>query len=357
MNSKSRVEIPGESAAQIEFESDRTCCVCWTENKPYQIHHIDDDPSNNAPENLAVLCFDCHYKTQLHGGFARKLDAFQVRKYREEWIRRVAAKRDKDHGPSNQLSWKRVEKRPVNILKMEEKNDEDRYSFEAEYPQLNNDGPVSYAEVNLCIAAFVTRAIQLFRVEAIERSKDKARIRSTGTDAAVWDSMAISHRISLFSKQLLSMEFVEWSYYAGAAHPSTQTRTLNFQLSPPLQIGPTEMFGDSDEYVRVLSQYCTSELLRLASHSGDLELEKYEEDRIISGAAPKASNYEHLVFEGRGIRVYFNESLISARADGRSEIHVPVDWCAPVLTPRMRELLGIRHFQINNGSEMVDCFE
>jgi len=58
-----------------------------------QIHHIDDDPSNNGEENLAVLCLECHNDTQKRGGFARKLDAHQVVRYRDDWHQRVRTRR------------------------------------------------------------------------------------------------------------------------------------------------------------------------------------------------------------------------------------------------------------------------
>jgi hypothetical protein len=58
-----------------------------------QIHHIDDDPSNNEIRNLAPLCFDCHSETQIKGGFGRKLDADQVYLYRDDWVRFVFQQR------------------------------------------------------------------------------------------------------------------------------------------------------------------------------------------------------------------------------------------------------------------------
>jgi hypothetical protein len=58
--------------------------------KPVQIHHIDDNPANNTPENLAVLCLECHRETQIRGGFDRKLDAAQVVLYRDHWLATVA---------------------------------------------------------------------------------------------------------------------------------------------------------------------------------------------------------------------------------------------------------------------------
>jgi len=50
------------------------------------MHHIDGDPSNNAPENLAVMCtLPCHEKTKIKGGSGRELTPDQVRIYKQEW--------------------------------------------------------------------------------------------------------------------------------------------------------------------------------------------------------------------------------------------------------------------------------
>jgi hypothetical protein len=85
-----RVNISDDLAVEILFRHDRACCVCQERGKPVQIHHIDEDPSNNNEENLAVLCLECHDDTQIKGGFGRKLGAAQVTKYRDEWVRRIS---------------------------------------------------------------------------------------------------------------------------------------------------------------------------------------------------------------------------------------------------------------------------
>ena len=90
---KQREPIRSALAARVLFLSDRTCCVCRTPGKPVQIHHIDEDPSNNSSDNLAVLCFDCHRDTQIRGGFDRKLDGDQVVLYRDDWHRLVMQQR------------------------------------------------------------------------------------------------------------------------------------------------------------------------------------------------------------------------------------------------------------------------
>lgn len=75
---KHRIPIPVDLATKVLFAADRTCCVCSERGKETQIHHIDENPSNNVFENLAVLCFECHNKTQIKGGFGRKLSSSLV---------------------------------------------------------------------------------------------------------------------------------------------------------------------------------------------------------------------------------------------------------------------------------------
>lgn len=91
---KIRTPIPADISAEVMFNSDRTCCVCRERGKAVQIHHIDENPSNNSLANLSVLCLQCHNDTQVKGGFGRKLNAPLVIKYRDEWIARVARRRD-----------------------------------------------------------------------------------------------------------------------------------------------------------------------------------------------------------------------------------------------------------------------
>jgi hypothetical protein len=91
---KVRIPIPDDVASLVLFNSDRTCCVCRRDGLVVQLHHIDEDPSNNAPENLAALCFQCHDDTQIKGGFGRKLDSHQVLRYRDDWHNSVQAQRE-----------------------------------------------------------------------------------------------------------------------------------------------------------------------------------------------------------------------------------------------------------------------
>ena len=91
--SKIRKPIQPDLAAEVLYLSDNTCCVCKERGKSVQIHHIDEDPSHNVFENLACLCFECHNKTQIKGGFGRKLTSEVISKYRDEWLIDVKERR------------------------------------------------------------------------------------------------------------------------------------------------------------------------------------------------------------------------------------------------------------------------
>jgi len=91
---KDRVTIPSDVAARVLFASDNTCCVCREPGRAVQLHHIDEDPGNNDPDNLCVLCLLCHDQTQTKGGFGRKLNASAVIQYRDDWLPRIVTRRD-----------------------------------------------------------------------------------------------------------------------------------------------------------------------------------------------------------------------------------------------------------------------
>jgi 5-methylcytosine-specific restriction endonuclease McrA len=88
-----RTTIPDEIAAEVLYQHDRVCCVCNEPGKAVQIHHIDKDPNNHAPENLAALCLQHHDEAHITGGFGRKLRAVDIIKHRDEWTRRVRERR------------------------------------------------------------------------------------------------------------------------------------------------------------------------------------------------------------------------------------------------------------------------
>ena len=87
-----RKKISSALALKVEFASDRTCCYCRIPGKPIQIAHIDDNPSNNSFDNLAILCLDHHDEAHRKGGLGRNLTPEIVRLYNQTWRELVKGK-------------------------------------------------------------------------------------------------------------------------------------------------------------------------------------------------------------------------------------------------------------------------
>jgi uncharacterized protein DUF3298 len=335
MTKKERVEIPAEVAARVLFLSDRTCCVCRVVRKPVQIHHMDEDPNNCIEENLAVLCFDCHRDTQIRGGFDRKLDASQIVLYRLDWYDIVDRRR---HGPESVLDVRPVSPMPqgltqvhfqgkvvrLSYVQMTEKEEEHRYSFNAEYPEISPNELTSASEVNLSITAFVVRTLQRFRAEAIARSDEKKETASRMPKAPIWDDLSISFDVILFCDDLLALEFRLQSYVALAVHPNSNTKTMNFLLRPyasPLEF--QDLFLPDSKYLQFVSDYCIANLHSQLPDTLRVDYPNKKDSWIVQGAAPRIQNFEHFLVTGDGLRIIFDAYQVGSYAEGRREVFIP----------------------------------
>jgi hypothetical protein len=99
---KQRTRIPDDLAARVLFASDRTCCVCRREQKVI-LHHIDKDPANNAFENLATMCLNCHSEAHASETLVRPLTPELIRQYNADWRRLVQLRLRTPPGPHGEL--------------------------------------------------------------------------------------------------------------------------------------------------------------------------------------------------------------------------------------------------------------
>lgn len=353
MARKERNEIPAEVAARVLFLSDRTCCVCREQRKPIQIHHLDEDPSNSAEQNLAVMCFDCHHDTQIRGGFGRQLNAHQILLYRQDWHEIVDRRRHGAealtapplYGGSSVPGIVEVslQKKPVhlNYLQLTEKDEENRYFFTADYPQLSPEDSTAATETNVAITAFVTRELQLFRAHALATSESKAEMdRRPAPHPLCWDDLRISHSVAAFADDLLGLELRLFGYWAGAAHPNHRTQTFNFLFQHSLQLELADLFQPGSNYLDALSQYCVSDLH--AHQTPVLKSQRTGETDawILKGAGPQDCNFEKFLLVKGGLRIFFDPYWVSSYAEGRREVFMPLSELRDVLKDPIGKLLS-----------------
>jgi hypothetical protein len=342
LTKKLRANVPRDVATEVLFLSDRTCCVC-RERKPVQIHHIDENPSNCDPDNLAVLCLDCHHQTQSKGGFDRKLDAHLVRRYREDWISSVAAKRAAALSPSRVR--KTTDPRGIRYTTLQESSEEDRYWFSASFIEVETADPQSDAETNLLINAAVLDRLQRFRAGARDRIKWKQDCDRFGDGPEPRsDQMQIDHEVVMFTEDMLSLRLETYQYNVGAAHGNDWTVALNFRLRPSLRLEPAFLFRPHQNYAERLSEICVPRLKKQQREKwagwGGAHPGTEQDDWIGRGASPDAANFKTLLLQRGAVRVVFDNYQVASFSEGRYEIVIERGVLADQLDPDIYALLG-----------------
>lgn len=82
---KLRIEIPERISSTLLFLNRHRCCICREPRKPVQIHHIDENPSNNNMRNLAVLCVECHSTVSGNQGFGKNYSKKEIGLFKKDW--------------------------------------------------------------------------------------------------------------------------------------------------------------------------------------------------------------------------------------------------------------------------------
>jgi hypothetical protein len=268
------------------------------------------------------------------------LDAAQVTLYRADWVKRVEAKREREHGPKLPATVGAI--RALRYLQTSEKNEEYSYEFKADYVLVESGEPAADMETNLCINSFVTSQLQRFRADAMT---NRAQIEKIGS-LPFRSSLAISHTVPLFLPEVLSLEFQLWRYHVGAAHPNMSTKTLAFRLHPSVPLQLEDVFNRSTKYLEALSNYCVNDLRKqkmLRWHNPKErrdDLESMQDGWIMSGAGPESRNFEKFSFRNYGVVFHFDPYQAGCYAEGKYEVFVTAYELRPIINKEIASLLG-----------------
>lgn len=85
----SRPKVPKSVQNDVLTNSRRRCCICFGLNgdldiKKGQIAHLDHNPENNAPDNLAFLCLDHHDEYDSKSSQTKSILDTEVKTYRAD---------------------------------------------------------------------------------------------------------------------------------------------------------------------------------------------------------------------------------------------------------------------------------
>jgi len=86
---KTRKPIPESLKINILYKSAYTCCICRDAKAPTEIHHIDQNPSNNIEDNLVVLCRNHHAIAHTKSDLSNNLTPNRLFEAKLQWQKEV----------------------------------------------------------------------------------------------------------------------------------------------------------------------------------------------------------------------------------------------------------------------------
>ena len=128
------------------------------------------------------------------------------------------------------------------------------------------------------------------------------------------------------AQKILTVNFSEYSYSAGAAHGNSASSSATFSLEKGNMIGLSDLFKPNSTYLQKMSDYCAKELSSAADDAMVLEGKEAVDaakEAIKEGTSPKAENFKCFNIGEEGIKVTFNPYQVGSYADGASEVTVP----------------------------------
>jgi len=208
---------------------------------------------------------------------------------------------------------------------IKEANKQKRYTIDAEYPQI--EGDARFDGFNREARSLVTKDVAAFNAGQTSEESDSGSDTPADTQ---YSSLGIGYEIRLATDDLISIEFSEGTYEAGAAHGNSVTTVLNYDVRNGKKLALADLFNPKSNYLTVISAYCIKELKDRSKKENDSML---SDDLIQSGASPRADNYRAWSITKKGLWITFDPYQVAAYAAGPQNVLVPYSALKDIIKP------------------------
>jgi hypothetical protein len=206
-----------------------------------------------------------------------------------------------------------------------EANKELRYSLDAEYPQI--DGDARFDKFNRESRGMITKDVAAFKSAEGEASDEDGELPSE-TQTSTLD---ISYQVRFATDDLISIEFHQGQYSRGAAHGSSFTAVLNYDVKNGKKLALADLFNPKSNYLNVISAYCLKDLKEQRKKQGEGSM--LQDEMIESGASARGDNYEAWTITRKGLWITFDPYQVAAYAGGPQHVLVPYSALKGVIKP------------------------
>ncbi|MEK7072863.1 MAG: DUF3298 domain-containing protein [Patescibacteria group bacterium] len=157
------------------------------------------------------------------------------------------------------------------------------------------------------------------------------------TDAGAPDPLGskstidIEATMAFLAPEIVSVRYEASVYSAGAAHPNSFYKTLNWDIIHARDIQTDDLFVNEADWISRFSTLAIADLERQFSGAGD-DFEALSTD-IRQGAGPRAENFAAWTMDRDGITLHFEPYQVAAYAAGPQHVEIPWRELAALLDP------------------------
>ncbi len=196
----------------------------------------------------------------------------------------------------------------------EEKGENPVYTAKAEIPTLQGSDDPRVTKFNDEMTGLTAQEIGLF--------KDNARMVIVPAGGAGSEFDMKFTQVSA-PGNILSLKIQVYTYIAGAAHPNTTTRVVNYDLEAGQDLNLDQLFQPGSDYLKTIATYCIA----------DLKTRQIDFEVNAAGADPTSANYSNWNITPDGLLITFDPYQVAAYALGPQLVTVPYAELKSIIDP------------------------
>ena len=192
-----------------------------------------------------------------------------------------------------------------------------KLTIEVDKPVLSGDAALVDA-FNMAVDTIIADTAGSFKSDILQYQ--------TGEDlppeiADLGSYMDVGYQFFTPTESVLSIAFgVDW-YSAGAAHPNSYSRTLNYDLHSGTVLALADLFKSDAQYLEALSAYS----VKVLTEKGTL--------MFPDGAEPTEQNYQNWNLTPDGLLITFDDYQVAPHVAGPQQVIVPYAELTDLIDP------------------------
>lgn len=212
---------------------------------------------------------------------------------------------------------------------IKETNKKLNYKIEVGYPEIVAPLDNRFDKFNQEAKNLVARRVAEFRKERAEAAAAEAQTPEPSTLSELTSDLSGDYTIAIANDSLISIEYDIGGYSAGAAHGSSSSSVLNYDVKAGKMLKLADLFKPGAKYVQAISEYCIKDLTKQSKNSQD----SLPDDMIQSGAGPDAGNFRSWTISKKALSMTFDAYQVGPYAAGPQTVSIPYSVLKDLINP------------------------